>query len=483
MSRIERLGALALTVFAAAAPSGCSLEPLPDVPRCGPLRRTSDGSCCPVFTRATDGGCVDRPVEELAPLGGAGAASLSIAVDGAGRALVGWTAESTVFVAEEAQSGALATRSDLAAGAAGAALQIDVAAGPDGEALVAWRTNGVPAPDDSRIHYASRSAGGQWTPAGAQVSFGSTSYEPRVAIGPDGDAVLLWNQWYDDAHYGVAFATTRAVGEPFRLPSSASDVLSPPVFFSNGPRVALGADGRALVTWYQATEQLMTYVSERSSRDEEMSRPGGDEFISAPGAPVDSHPISNPKPALGPSGQAAVVWTQEDGRGHVDTYLATRDAAGRWYPPRDLDDALSGHDGYARCAELAFGSQGDLFVVYQHDSAAMLSVRGVDGSWLTPRGLPKRLSADGVIGLDPHVAAGANGGIAIVFHELDGDVSRLRVLELVSGAPDLDRRAEVVATGVGFDAPLVAVGGPDDRALFAVVERGVTPARVRVLSQ
>jgi hypothetical protein len=482
MSRTDpswrRIGAATL----AGALAGCTLPSLPEEEQCGPARRQVDGSCCTRGSTASDSGCSPRQWRELEPLGEGSPAALSLAVDGRGRGLVAWTEGTRVFAATESSSGTWDARSDFADVDGGTALQIDSAAGPDGEALVAWRTNGVPAPDGSHVYYAAKRPNEDWVATKTPVSFGDRAYEPRVAIGPHGDAILLWNQWYDDAHFGVAFATAPSVSEPFAFPASAGDVLSPPVFYSNGPRVAVGSEGQVVVTWYQAQQELMTYVSERDSREDTMSRPAIGDYLSAPGAPVDSHPVSNPKPALGPHGQAAIAWTQEDGRNNVRVFLATRDGAGTWYRPRDLDDAISG-SGYSQCAELAFGSHGDLFVVFQEDNHAMLSVRGADGTWLTPRGSPILLSKDDTLGLDPHIATGTDGSVVIVFHELDGETSRLRVLTLESGAPDLAKEPLVTLTGAGFGVPLVAVGGVDARILIGVVEHAGGSSRVRLLSQ
>ncbi len=461
--------------------AGCTLEPLPEEAACGPSRRSVDGACCPVFTRATALGCVPRDFAELATLGDGQAAALSVAVDGHGRIGVGWVESNRAVVAEEDQPGAFGPTVALSAESDGVAGQVDLAEGPDGEALVAWRTSGGTS-QGSTVWVAERAANAAWADRGLAVSFDGGGYEPRVGIGSEGDRALIWNQW-DGAHYGVALATSDEPGAPWSLPVRADDVLSPAVNFSNAPRLAVGPAGELVITWYQANAtELMTFVSERKSRSSTATRPGIDEYLSAPGAPVDSHPISNPKVALGPSGQAAVAWTQEDGRGHVAAYLATRDAAGRWYRPRDLEDAIGTHWGVARCAELAFGAQGDLFVVFEQDGASMLSVRGSDGTWLTPRGSPRQLSGEGVLGLDPHVASGTDGAVVIVFRELDGAASRLLGLRLTSGSVDLDRPIETLATGSGFASPVLAIGGPDDRIVVGVVEHGTGVAHVRLLS-
>src|SRR4051812_38671537 len=99
----------------------------------------------------------------------------------------------------------------------------------------------------------------------------------------------------------------------------------------------------------------MVYASERATADGEFSRPGKDDFLSAAGAPVDSHPVANPRPALSESGEAAVVWTQEDGKGNTPVFLATRSNQGVWTRPIGLDDSFSPAVGTARCAQLAFG--------------------------------------------------------------------------------------------------------------------------------
>jgi hypothetical protein len=255
------------------------------------------------------------------------------------------------------------------------------------------------------------------------------------------------------------------------------------LFFSNAPQIAVNGRGDAVVTWYQSTGgPLLARASERFGEDGSFSRPGPDDVLSPPGAPVDSHPIANPIPAVGPSGEVAVVWTQENGAGSIPVYLATRSPEGAWQKPASLADSFSPPAGIARCAQPAFGPGGELYVVWYQDQGdgdrVYAARRSPSGAWIEAGTSPAMLSTAGAVGLTPALAVGPGGAALVAWTEKSGDRFRLAVRR--TGAGEAWGPIEILSADSGGDVttPAAVVAGPSDRALVAWAQGDLTSAPV-----
>lgn len=447
---------------------------------------------CPAWTRAEGDRCVLRSWQVPGPddaIGSPGARDVEVALGPDGDALIAWarvetTADGPVVLAEPVDGGW--TTTEVRAGA-GAGLEPAVALGPHGHALLAWKQQRV----DGAIHVATRDDAGRWRwpEAEAPLSWPHTAYEPRVAFAPDGEAMVLWNQWTGE-HFGVALAR-RAADEPtaaFVVPAEPAQLLSPAVNYSNAPQLATSEGSEVLVTWYQApVDDLAVYASERREPDGALTHPTAEAFLSPPGGPVDSHAQANPWPALHGSGAAAIAWTQQRGEGDVPVYLATRDPDGTWHQPASLDDSLSRPGAFARCARVAFDPRPDdpppLLVAWfqtRDDDTAVLAWRGVPGE---PAPDPERLSAPGTEAVHPAVAFGPDGGAVVVWAEREpGHDDAWRVVAR-RHQPHADAwlPTEPISTpAIGLaPQPQIALAPDDGRVLVAWAEGGVLDGRVQ----
>jgi hypothetical protein len=479
------LAALALT-------SGCALDPLTSSPpeTCSEARRLPSGLCCPAWSRASAGGSCDarkfsRSTSSDAVGEGGVARVIELAIDASGQGIAAWQhvdgTGARAAVAEEQPGGAWSLRTPGDA-LPGSGTSLDIAAGPDGSAIVAWKqTEG----ESGMIFASARSSEGAWAdPADLadRVSFLPTAYEPRLATRSSGETLLVWNQ-RTSSGYGVALARRASSGAPWELPNAADDVLSPPLFFSNAPQIAVNERGDALVTWYQSTGgPLLVRASERFGDGGSFSRPGPDDILSAPGAPVDSHPIANPIPAVGPSGEAAIIWTQEDGAGAIPVYLATRSPDGVWQKPADLTDSFSTPAGIARCPQIAFGPGGELYVVWYQDQGdgdrVYAARRSPAGEWLETGRSPAMLSTAGAVAFTPALAVGSGGAALVVWIEQAGDRSRAAARRTGSG--EAWGPLEVLSPDDAGDAtsPAAVIAGPSERALVAWSQGDLTSSPV-----
>ncbi len=483
------LGLLALSPLVLIVLTGCGdLQPLP-VPSRPEVRPD-----CPTWT-AKDASdvCKERGwalsgAQE--PMGPAGARAVSVAIDGRGKALLGWQVDapglSGIAVAEEKAAGMFALRSptiqvvtDPIVAHAG---QTHVAAGADGQAVVTWSQGG--AEGAAYIFASTRDAVGHWTDPETtddSFSFAPRAFQPFVTTSARGEWILAWNQWYD-VNFGVALAERRPGEMGWTLPTQGDDVLSVPIFYSNAPRVALDSRGAGLVVWFQSTGgPLMVYASERATADGEFSRPTKEDFLSAAGAPVDSHPIANPRPALSEQGEAAVVWTQEDGTGALPVFLATRGKDGVWSRPTGLDDSFSPAVGTARCAQLAFGPGGELYVIWYQDQGqgdmVFAARRDASGQWLEDGKHPTRLSAKDATAYAPALAVGPRGGVVAVFVEEAKGQARIVARRAAAGDLPWGDEERLSPAGQAVSDPAVEIG-PDDRTVVAWTQGPFGQARV-----
>ncbi len=438
---------------------------------CPESRVLFSGECCAPWAVADLDVCLVSEWSQPTPadaIGPGGARDPEAVVGADGRTVLTWTEadETTTAVAfaEQDADGAFAVQYP-GVGLSGSGSLPSLAADTRGRALLSWRQQ---LGEDSSVHYVERDTDGSWSlQAPPQLSYGPIAYEPRSVYADDGETMVVYNQWTGE-HFGVAVARRggdQLTGPLFR-PASGSDVLSPAVLFSNGPIPAVASNGDAIITWYQAPDaDLMVFVSERSGADGEFSRPEADAFISAPGAPVDSHGESNPAPAIDDRGAAAVAWTQENGAGHMPVYLATRDGWGRWTTPAGLDDTFSVPAGAARCTQTVFGGEGSLYITWYEEGPDMqlrvfAAHRAPDESWVEHGRDAVQLSAEGANGINPALAVGDEGQALIAYVESDGTRSDLMVRRRNPGRAQW-LPAEVLSADLVGDASEPAVAWRD----------------------
>jgi hypothetical protein len=265
----------------------------------------------------------------------------------------------------------------------------------------------------------------------------------------------------------------------FVKPKTAAELLSAPVNYVNAPRIAIGAEGDALVAWYQApVDDLMVYVSERDT-DGSFSHATADGFISPTGAPVDSHVEANAMPALHPSGAAAVAWTQQYGEAFdIAVYLATRDADGEWTRPSSREETLSEPGAFARCPQLGFTSDGAIVVTWYE------SRDGATGVFVWQGEQPVRLSDADAEAVHPALVIDAQDGVMIAWVENTVDAPDTWKVVVRRWVPDDERwlDAETISTPQAGLAPTPQLAiAPDSGAVFAAwAQGGVLDGRVHV---
>ena len=458
------------------------------------MELAADGVCCLGFLAVgEDGRCVARPwpPTERFALGSPGADAVEVGVDGLGRALVSWQrrhpdpTKARSMLAEQTADGwsthalgdpalGLGTRATLATRGL--------------EAWVTWSQHRVEDGEDrSDVFLLRRDTRGDWTTSddGARISFGTKAYEPRPLLPSTGEGLVVWNQWREDGGYGVALGR-QAPGDPaLDLPASADDLLSPPLFFSNAPQIAVGRNGDAMITWYQATpapgvtdptapsDGLRLFVSERFRTDGTFSRPAIEDWISPDGPPIASHEVRNPVVAVGEFGEALVFWSQEHPTGKTGLYMASRESLPDpeeredWTFPTTIDNTFGPLREDAACIEVVIASTREAHVTWFDGPPGATTVyaahRDAAGDW----DVQVPLSTPGRPAQDPRLAVGPDGEAAVVWTERGSD-DRWRVMGRRRGprgtvwgeAVELSAPTEGDAVGpaiaIGPDGTLVA---------------------------
>jgi hypothetical protein len=432
---------------------------------------------CPSWTVAMPDGCRSRAWVLPATNEGFAGAALQLrglALDDRGLGVAAWqrtsSGRASIEIGEELAPGRWETRGPQVPDA-GEDTSPAISAGAGRAALAVWLRVGA----GSAVMTRERDASGVWRDGAQPLSLPSRAVEPTVALGPTGEQLVAWCQ-ETAGKWGVSLAHRAGPEAAWQRPARAEDVVSPDILFANQPQVALDARGDALVTWYQSEgAPLMTYVSERRGASGAFSRPAAAEHVSACCAPVSSDPIANPKAALGPHGEAAVVWVQENGAGGAPVYLATRDATGPWLTPRDLSASFSPASGTATTAGVAFGPGGELYVVWrQRDatgSAVYAARRNAAGRWVEPGREAVRLSGGNAY--SPVLAVGPEGGVLAAWVEQDAARGERIAVRRTGADRSSWEPVEWLTPAPGPVAFLQAAMGPRDRALVGWVAGGI----------
>ena len=289
-------------------------------------------------------------------------------------------------------------------------------------------------------HLGSGSAGpaDPWPAASTLSAAGQDALAPDVAVGPDGDAVVVWYRW--DGRTNRVQASTRPAGKtwsaPVTLSAAGAEVWD--------PQVAVGPQDRAIAVWRRwngTTYEVQ--VSSRSSTKAPWSAPV---TVSAAGEET-----SDPQVSVGPQGRAVVVWTRTTTAGS-QVRSAARATNGAWSAPT----SLSATSGDAWAPQVATGPDGTAVATWSHSSGAeyrvQASVRSAAGSWSPPT----YVSAAGADAWDPQVGVGPRGAASVVWWRSDGSHDRV---EAAASTPSGSWSAPVAVSSPGQDAhdPQVSV--------------------------
>jgi hypothetical protein len=231
---------------------------------------------------------------------------------------------------------------------------VDAAIAENGDAVVAWSQ----ADPDAEQIFLSERRNGVWTDPSSLADNISPDgvYWGRVnvAMGGAGDAVVAWQQIYEnegvDFQFKPFMMSEHRAGV-WRHPAGALDLLAPQATFYRTygpPLIEMAANGDAIIAWGGGEG---VFVSEH--RGGAWVHPLGTESRINPGGPADVHELSV---AIGASGDATVVWAQSVNA--LRRIFRSDYRGGAWTHPIDETDFLTPLETRAGSPVVALGSRG-----------------------------------------------------------------------------------------------------------------------------
>jgi hypothetical protein len=371
-----------------------------------------------------------------------------------GTATVAWSARSggefAVFARQIAADGARGSVHQLSA-SGGDALEPRVAVAPDGTAIVAWpRWDGA----SFRLQERRIAAGGTPEEATRTLSGpGQNAISPQVDVAPDGEATVVWKR-FDGFRYLVLVrhilpdGTTDAASQ--RLSEAGQDAVE--------PDVAVAADGTATAVWsrYDGADSIIQ--ARRVAPDGTLAATAN---LSAPGESA-----IQPHVALAPDGAATVVWNRFDGANWLiqgQRLALGGAAAGGVF-------SLSATGRSAAEPQLTVDGRGVATAVWDRYDGAnfVVQARQISAGGSLMAG-PLQLSAAGRDAADPALAAAPDGSATVLWSRFDGANWLLQRRDLSpTGVP----ASTTTLSAVGRSAGDAALGWGGDGTLAMVWRRG-----------
>jgi hypothetical protein len=381
-----------------------------------------------------------------------------VAVDPAGNAVVVWRrydgANYRIQLRRRTATGVLSAVKTLSA-AGHDANDPQVAVDAHGNAVVVWsRSDGA----NERIQVLRRTAGGSLSAVQTLSSAGGDAYEPQVAVGGDGSAVVVWER-YNGTDNRIQVRRRTAAGA-----LSAVQSLSASGQDAYAAQVAVDPHGRAVVVWYRFDGADNRIQARRRSAAGSLSAvqtlsPGGQE-------------ASNPQVAIDPDGNAVAAWRRFDGANYR-IQVRRRAAGGSLSAVQTLSAA--GQD--ASDPQLGVDRDGRAVVAWYRFDGANFRVEALRRTAAGSLSAVQPLSPAGMSANEPRVALDRDGNALVAWKLFDGANFRIQALRR-TGSGGLSE-IQTLSTA-GQDAANVGLGAdPEGNAVVVWARYDGTHNRVQ----
>ncbi|HTT95490.1 MAG TPA: hypothetical protein VMF55_12520 [Solirubrobacterales bacterium] len=395
------------------------------------------------------GGAWEAPVD--LSLTGQRANAPQVAVDSNGGATVVWHTEGTndiIQAATRSPGGAWGAPVNLSLSGQEAG-EPQVAVDPSGNATAVWsRSNG----SNYIIQSATRAPGGEWQSPVDVSTAGQDSYEPQVAVDPNGNATAVWRVFDDDNDHNIDLvqAATRASGGGWQSPVD----LSPAGEHVYEPQVAVDASGTATAVWRGVDG---TYVIDAATRA------AGGAWTAETEISATGENNKQPQVAAASNDDVTAVWSRYPGGGE-DHFVqaATRKAGMAWGAPVDLS---AGGQETAE-PQVAIDPSGDPTAVWRRSNGANMIIQAAGHDAAVP---PPVVNSSGDAAAKSGGAGGCDTGQKVTVNEKEVPECTLRAAIEAENAGSVSEKEVTFALPASAGSTITPAG-----ALPALTAGGVT---------
>lgn len=275
-----------------------------------------------------------------------------VAMDASGNGLAVWTQDDGTHVAVMANrytaGSGWGTAAPIETNSAGDANETRIAIGANGNALVVWQQH-----DGMRINIWSNryTTGTGWGTAELiETDNAGDAYSPRIAFDANGNAQAVWSQF--DGTRSNIMANRYAAGSGWGTATILGGALN-----AATPQIAFDTSGNALAVWVQPDGPRYSIWSSRYT--------AGTGWGTAALIETDnSGDAGSPRIAFDASGQALAVWGQSDGT-RINIWTNRYTAGSGWGTAALIE---TNNAGDANEPQIALGANGNALAVwYQSD--------------------------------------------------------------------------------------------------------------------
>lgn len=312
-----------------------------------------------------------------------------IAIDGEGNLTAAWSESEGHWeygVVEAATRPAGGAWSEPVELSEGSAISPRVAVDSEGDVTAVWNLLG-PNRDDGTIQSKTRAAGGEWSAEAVDVSgAGGLAADPEIAIEPDGDATVVWQQQDipDFSGFHRFVQTARRVDGTWSEPLT----ISKDDGLAGQADVTVDPEGNATAIWlYFGTARFLQV----RSRGADGSWGQTVNLVTRSGGLEPSE--DNLQVEADPQGNVTALW-QAWAAPNIVVRSARRPSGGSWSNPDDV----SAPGAYSIWPQMAIDPQGHATVVWSGFQANAHAVRSRVFDPVAPELLDLEVPESGVVG-------------------------------------------------------------------------------------
>lgn len=341
---------------------------------------------------------------------GSAASNIAAAVSANGDAVVAWLQSSAIFKSHR-RNGVWTHPSSLTDYISLPALPASnvpaVAMDKNGNAIIIWRQNDGSNP----MLYKAEFRNGTWTlpsTVNDRVSFaGNAVARMNVAMGDNGDAIIVWEQSNGAVNRGYKAEYRNGV---WSYPAAHTDAFTPAGNAVSAPHPAMNNKGETLITWHQDFAGV-TRIFKSEYRNGAWTHPSSAaDSISAAGL---NHQFA--KANMDNNGNALICWYGNNGTANATYKSEYRNGA--WTNPSSAADYISFSTNAVLEVSCGLSNSGDAVITWrQHDGTRFQLMRAYyhNGTWTLPTSLTETISPTAQPINDSSVTIdGFNNGVAV----------------------------------------------------------------------